>query len=189
MKRLLLILLAAGACSKPNDAVALHDEAIAISHFYKPAVEDMNKRGQEIVARGGKLQISSGQAGAEVASRAISMAGQQLGELRGLVVPGPDGKSQIEKEADGLFKEGKTVELQKLIDESNEKLETGARVIAGELNLAEAWIDNVERGTTVAVAGTPPTQPSPEPAGSPGGGADSPSPARAEVPAGTQTHP
>lgn len=199
---MILMIVALAACERPNDNVALRDEAIATSHFYKTVVEDMNKRGNDIVTRGGKITNGGAMPGADKASSAVSMAGQQLGELRGLVIPGPDGKSQIEKEADALFKDGKTAELQKLIDESNEKLEVGTRVIAGELTLAEAWIDGVERhaSTTNTVAGTPAndaagsqptstTPPSPEPPGTPGGGADAPTPARAVVPPGGQTHP
>jgi hypothetical protein len=93
--------------------------------------------------------------GGENASRAISMAGQQLAELRGLVMPGPDGKSQIEKEADAAAKEGKVAELDKLIGESTEKLEVGTRVITSELNTAENWLLAAEQRKAAMAMATP----------------------------------
>ena len=94
--------------------------------------------------------------GGENASRAISMAGQQLAELRGLVMPGPDGKSQIEKEADAAAKEGKAADLNKLIGESSEKLEVGTRVITTELNVAETWLLTAESRKAAMAMATPP---------------------------------
>jgi hypothetical protein len=139
---ILFVLASVSGCEKPNNTPALHDEAVAIGHYYRPAVETLNARGEDIVKRGGKL--GGAMTGGENASRAISMAGQQLAELRGLVMPGPDGKSQIEKEADAAAKDGKIADLNKLIGESNEKLEVGTRVITSELNIAETWLITAE---------------------------------------------
>ena len=142
------------ACEKPNNVPALRDEAVAIAHYYRPAVETLNARGENIVGRGGKL--GGAMTGGENASRAISMAGQQLAELRGLVLPGPDGKSQIEKDADAAAKDGKVAELDKLIGESTEKLEVGTRVITTELNIAEAWLLTAEARKAQMAMATPP---------------------------------
>lgn len=150
---ILFVLATAAGCEKPNNVPALHDEAVGIAHYYRPAIETLNARGEDIVKRGGKL--GGAMTGGENASRAISMAGQQLAELRGLVLPGPDGKSQIEKEADAAAKEGNVAELDKLVGESTEKLETGTRVITTELNVAEAWLI-VAESRKLAMATTAP---------------------------------
>jgi hypothetical protein len=150
---ILFVLASVSGCEKPNNVPALHDEAVAIAHYYRPAVETLNSRGEDIVKRGGKL--GGAMTGGENASRAISMAGQQLAELRGLVMPGPDGKSQIEKEADAAAKEGKVAELDKLIGESTEKLEVGTRVITSELNTAENWLLAAEQRKAAMAMATP----------------------------------
>ena len=126
-------LIGSVGCAKPNDTVTLHDEVVAINNFYQPAVDALGKRGAAIVERGGKLGVAM--PGGEIASRAISMAGQQLAELRNLTAPGSDGKSQLVKQADAAAKDGKDEELQKLADEASEKLETGTRTIAAEPRL------------------------------------------------------
>jgi len=141
-------------CEKPNDTATLHDEAVAISAYYRPAIEALNARGENIVMRGGKL--GGAMTGGEGASRAISMAGQQLAEIRTLVLPGPNGKSSIETEADQLVKDGKTVELGHLIDESKEKLEVGTRVITNELNTAESWLLVAEQHKAQMASAAPP---------------------------------
>ena len=155
---ILFVLASVAGCEKPNNVPALHDHAVAIARYYKPAVETLNTRGEDIVKRGGKL--GGAMTGGENASRAISMAGQQLAELRGLVMPGPDGKSQIEKQADAAAKDGKVAELDKLIGDSNEKLEVGTRVVTSELNVAETWLINAEsRKAAMAMAAPVPVDP------------------------------
>jgi hypothetical protein len=163
---ILFAVASVAGCEKPNNMPALHDEAVGIAHYYRPAVETLNSRGEDIVKRGGKL--GGAMTGGENASRAISMAGQQLAELRGLVIPGPDGKSQIEKEADAAAKDGKTAELNKLIGESNEKLEVGTRVITSELNTAESWLVAAEqRKAAMAMAAPAQVDPGSAPVASP----------------------
>ena len=71
-------------------------------------------------------------------------------------MPGPDGKSQIEKEADAAAKEGKAADLNKLIGESSEKLEVGTRVITTELNVAETWLLTAESLKAAMAMATPP---------------------------------
>ena len=149
-------LIGSVGCAKPNDTVTLHDEVVAINNFYQPAVDALGKRGAAIVERGGKLGVAM--PGGEIASRAISMAGQQLAELRNLTTPGSDGKSQLVKQADAAAKDSKDEELQKLADEASEKLETGTRTIAAELNVAENWLLRAE-DMKLAAAKTPAATP------------------------------
>ena len=148
--------VALAGCAKPNDTATLHDEVVAINNYYQPAVDALGKRGQAIVERGGKLGVAM--PGGEIASRAISMAGQQLAELRTLTAPGSDGKSTLVKQADAAAKDGKDAELAKLADEAQEKLEVGTRTIAEELNLAENWLLRAE-DMKAAAAKTPAATP------------------------------
>ena len=129
-------------CSKPNDTATLHDEVVAINNYYQPWVDAASKRGLALIERGGKLGIAM--PGGEVASRAISMAGQQLAELRNMTTPGTDGKSMLVKQADAAAKDGKDAELEKLVEESQEKLDVGTRTVAEELNVAENWLLRAE---------------------------------------------
>jgi hypothetical protein len=153
-------------CSKPNDTATLHDEVVAINNYYQPWVDAASKRGLALIDRGGKLGIAM--PGGEVASRAISMAGQQLAELRNMTTPGTDGKSMLVKQADAAAKDGKLGELAKLADESEEKLDIGTRTVAEELNIAENWLLRAEdakaAGAKTTAAATPtdtaaPTEP------------------------------
>jgi len=152
----ILFSLALVGCAKPDDTATLHDEVVAINNYYQPAVEALGKRGQAIVERGGKLGVAM--PGGEIASRAISMAGQQLAELRNLTAPGNDGKSMLVKQADAAAKDDKDAELAKLGDEAQEKLETGTRTIAEELNIAENWLLRAE-DMKAAAAKTPAATP------------------------------
>jgi hypothetical protein len=161
-----LALIGGVGCSKPNDTATLHDEVVAINNYYQPWVDAANKRGLALIERGGKLGIAM--PGGEIASRAISMAGQQLAELRNMTNPGTDGKSMLVKQADAAAKDGKDAELQKLADEAEEKLEVGTRTVAEELNIAENWLLRAEdakaAGAKTAAAATPtdtaaPTEP------------------------------
>ncbi|MEO8842551.1 MAG: hypothetical protein ABI591_15690 [Kofleriaceae bacterium] len=163
---ILFVLASAAGCEKPNNVPTLHDEAVAIAQYYRPAVEMLNVRGEDIVKRGGKL--GGAMAGGENASRAFSMAGQQLAELRALVLPGPDGKSQIEKQADAAAKDGKVAELEKLVGETSEKLEVGTRVITSELNLAEAWLVVAESRKLAMATPAPVVDPGSTPASTDG---------------------
>ena len=153
MLRLSLIVLALASCAKPDDTATLRDEAVAVAKYYRPAVDALHKRGLAIVERGGKLGVNL--PGSDVATRQLTLAGGQLNELNNLVTPGPDGKSAIEKQADAAAKDGKVGELQKLIDESNEKLEDGTRLVGQELNVAENWLLRAETLKAAAAANTP----------------------------------
>ncbi|MEO6777632.1 MAG: hypothetical protein ABI467_32190 [Kofleriaceae bacterium] len=156
----LLFAVALIGCAKPSDTATLHDEAVATNNYYQPWVDALAKRGQAIVERGGKLGAAM-PAGGEIASREISMAGQQLAELRNLTAPASDGTSGLVKQADAAAKDGNNVELQKLIDESQEKLGVGTRTIAEELNVAENWLARAEdmKAAAASPAAVAPTSP------------------------------
>jgi hypothetical protein len=161
----LLLAIALIGCSKPNDTTTLHDEVVAINNYYQPAVDALEKRGLAIVERGGKLGVAI--PGGEIASGEISKARAQLTELHNLTTPGPDGKSQLVKQADSFAKDGKDAELEKLADEAQEKLEVGTRTIAQELNITENWLlraEDIKAAAAKTAAATPtdtaaPTEP------------------------------
>ncbi len=138
----LFVAITVAGCEKPNDLPALRADTAAIGAYYEPVVVALTTRGGAIVERGGKLGIAY--PGGEAANKAITMAGQQLAELRNLVSKGADGKSELEKQADAAAKEGNFAELAKLNDEASEKLEVGTRVITNELNIADHWLGYAE---------------------------------------------
>ncbi len=138
----LLVAITVVGCEQPNDLPARRADTAAIGAFYEPVVVALTTRGGAIVERGAKLGIAY--PGGEAANRAITMAGQQLAELRNLVSKGADGKSELEKQADAAAKAGNLAELAKLNDEASEKLEVGTRVITNELNIADHWLGYAE---------------------------------------------
>ncbi len=152
----LFVAISVAGCAKPNDLPALRADTAAIGAYYEPVVVALTARGGAIVERGGKLKISY--LGGEAANKAITMAGQQLAELRSLVSKGADGKSELEKQADAAAKDGNLAELAKINDEASEKLEVGTRVITNELNVADNWLGYAE-----AAKAAMPTTPTPTP--------------------------
>ena len=140
---LLLIVVALFGCEKHDDLATLQTEALALENHYQPVSRRRSpSAARRSVERGGKLGASM--PGGEAASREITMAGQQLAELRQLVSPGADGTSTLVKQANAAAKDGKRAELSALLDESREKLETGQRLIVEELNVAENWLLQAE---------------------------------------------
>ena len=152
----LFVAISVVGCAKPNDLPALRADTAAIGAYYEPVVVALTARGGAIVERGGKLKIAY--PGGEAANKAITMAGQQLAELRSLVSKGADGKSELEKQADAAAKDGNLAELAKINDEASEKLEVGTRVITNELNVADNWLGYAE-----AAKAAMPTTPTPTP--------------------------
>jgi len=156
----LFVAISVAGCAKPNDLPALRADTAAIGAYYEPVVVALTARGGAIVERGGKLKIAY--LGGEAANKAITMAGQQLAELRSLVSKGADGKSELEKQADAAVaaaaKDGNLAELAKINDEASEKLEVGTRVITNELNVADNWLGYAE-----AAKAAVPTTPTPTP--------------------------
>ncbi|CAN5727447.1 hypothetical protein BH11MYX1_BH11MYX1_15540 [soil metagenome] len=156
----LLVAITVTGCEKPNDLPHLRADTAAIGAYYEPVIVALTARGGEIVERGGRLGIAF--PGGDAANKAITMAGQQLAELRNLVSKGADGKSELDKQADTTAKDGNAAELAKLNDESTEKLEVGTRLITNELNVADTWLGHAEAGKA-AMATTPVPMPSPAP--------------------------
>jgi hypothetical protein len=147
-----------GGCQKPNDLPTLRSDTVAITAYYEPIVVALTARGGAIVERGSQLGIAY--PGGEAANKAITMAGQQLAELRTLVAKGADGKSELDKQADAAVKDGNATELAKLNDEATERLEVGTRLVTNELNLTDRWLGQAE----ASKAATPTTPvPSPTP--------------------------
>ncbi len=139
-----------GGCQKPNDLPTLRADTVALSAYYEPVVVALTARGGAIVERGSRLGIAY--PGGEAANKAITMAGQQLAELRTLVSKGADGKSELDKQADAAVKDGNAAELAKLNDEASERLDVGTRLVTNELNVTDRWLGQAEAGKAATSA-------------------------------------
>lgn len=154
----LFVAISVAGCEKPNDLPTLRNDTTAIGAYYEPVLVALSARGGAIVERGGKLEIAF--PGGDAANKAIAMAGQQLAELRTLASKGPDGTSELDKQADAAAKDGNAAALARLNDEATEKLDVGTRIITNELNIADNWLGQAEAGKA-AMASMP--APFPEP--------------------------
>src|ERR1700733_14208000 len=142
MKVALILVLALTACEKTNDVAALRDEATTVAKYYQPKVDELNHR-IEMIFQHGKT-IPAGLLGIKDTSAVLEKARSKLVEMHKAVTPGPDGKSSIEAQADTAAKSGNQMELEKLIDDSQETLEVDATETADALATVEAWLSQAE---------------------------------------------
>jgi len=159
-KALLLTSLVLGACEKSNDITQLHEEAVATAKYYGPRVDDMMKRRDAIFQRG--RNVPGNLPDVPDIVKLIGEAGDKINEMHGIASPGPDGKSAIEKQADGFLKDGKIEELGKLIDDSHEKLDDDWTVANDDLSKVEGWLWQYEQGHLGAAPIAQPPPPPPE---------------------------
>ena len=87
----------------------------------------------------------------------LEKARTKIIEMRKAVMPGPDGKSSIEAQADTAAKAGDAVELEKLVDDSQETLEADANETDDALSTVEAWLGQAE----IVAANAPAAKPTP----------------------------
>jgi hypothetical protein len=179
MKRLLLIGVLA-ACGKSNDVSTLHEEAVQTAAYYQPRLDAVDKRVQAIFKRG--TTIPANLPGIEEVGKRLTEARDTILQLRGIISKGPDGKSAVEKQADLAAKEGKVVDLDKLVQDTEETLDHGLRVINADLDSVESWIALYDQG----INKQEPTAAAPPP---PAAGAEgtTPSPANVIPPTQNQT--
>jgi hypothetical protein len=172
---LLAVVAALAACGKKNDVHVLHHEAVTLAKYYAPKLDALDGRVQAIFKRGSN--IPGNLPGIEAVGRRLQEARDTIVQLRGILGPGPDQKSAVEKQADAAAKDGKVTELQKLVHDTELTIDRGLTVINDDLNAVEEWIANYDRRTlalaqapaTPAEAPPPPTPaPAPEAAPAPG---------------------
>jgi hypothetical protein len=154
------VVAALAACGKKNDVHILHHEAVTLAKYYAPKLDALDGRVQAIFKRGST--IPGNLPGIEDVGRRLQEARDQIVQLRGIIGPGPDQKSAVEKQADAAAKDGKLVELQKLVHDTETTIDRSLTVINDNLYSVESWIANYDRKTlALAQAPAAPAQPQP----------------------------
>jgi hypothetical protein len=184
----------ASACAKKNDVATLKHETVAVAKYYQPKLDALNTRVEAIFKRG--ATIPANLPGIDAVGAKLTAARDNLIQLRGIVVPGPDGKSAVEKQAQASADAHKVEDLEKLLHDTETTLEHGVVIINDDLQSVEGWIslyDNKALSMTPPAAppaGQPPapTPPTPEPV-QPAPGAAQPAPAAPAAPAPQPAHP
>ena len=164
MKYLLVLAVALAACGNKNDLPILQHEAATLAKFYKPRLDTLDPRVQAIMVRG--RTIPADFPGVKEVGMQVQEARDTIVQLKGIVQPGPDQKSALEKQADAAAKAGKLADLQKLLHDTEAMLQRGMTIILDDLSAVEGWIAQYDRKL---LAMAPPAAPGPEqPSGQPG---------------------
>jgi hypothetical protein len=167
MKRCLLLAVVLVACSKSNDVSTLRHEAVSVAKYYDGELDGLDRRVQSIFKRG--TTIPANLPGIEEVGKRLTEARDTLIQLRGIVHPGPDGKSAVEKQADLAVAANdkkkldvdRRADLEKLVDDTESTLEHGTMVVGDDLNSVESWIALYDQGINRA-GGPMPQPPAPE---------------------------
>jgi hypothetical protein len=143
MKTYLIVALVAlastlAACGKKNDVPILQHEVSALAKYYEPKLDVLDARIKTIMDRG--QTIPADFPGVKEVGQRLQEARDTLVRLRGVVGPGPDQKSAVEKQADAAAKDGKVLELRKLLHDTKELLNEGMTLIQTNLVAVETWI-------------------------------------------------
>lgn len=134
-----------GACGKKNDVPILQHEAATLAKYYQPRLDALDQRIQAIMKRG--QTIPADFPGVKEVGLQLQEARDHVVKLRGVVGPGPDQKSAVERQADAAAKDGKVADLQKLIHDTELTLTHGITVIHTNLDAVETWIHNYDNKT------------------------------------------
>ena len=151
---LLMTSLVLGACEKSNDITQLHEEAVSVAKYFGPRVDDLMKRRDSIFQMG--RNVPGNLPDVPDIVKLIGEAGDKINEMHGIASAGPDGKSALEKQADGFLKDGKIDELSKLIDDSHEKLDEDWTIANDDLTKVEGWLWSYQQGHLAAPPVAPP---------------------------------
>jgi hypothetical protein len=151
---LLMTSLVLGACEKSNDITQLHEEAVSAAKYYGPRVDELAKRKDAIFQMG--RNVPGNLPDVPEIVKLITDASDKIAEMKGIVGSGPDGKSAMEKQADGFLKDGKIDELGKMIDESHEKLDDDWTIANDDLTKVEGWLWSFQQGHAAPPPPAPP---------------------------------
>jgi hypothetical protein len=145
MKTTLLVIALAlfSACGKKNDVAILKEEATTIARYYQPKLDDLDQRVQAIFKRGST--IPGNLPGIKEVGERLQQARDTLVQMRGIVAPGPDGKSAVEKMAEDAAKQNNAANLRKLIHDTESTLVAGVTTINDNLTSVESWIAYYDR--------------------------------------------
>lgn len=185
----LALAVAVPACGKHNQVDVLQHEATVAAKFYAPKVEALEARLNAIVKRGETITADSAPGVQDVGQR-LKEARDLLVQLRGIVGPGPDGKSAVEKQAAEAAKNRRVVDLEKLVHDTHSALDRGLTVVNANLQSAEGWLAYYDRRALArapGAAGAGGMNPAPSTTGTggvPEVGAGSAAPAGGATPAG-----
>lgn len=169
-----LLALGAVACAKPSDVPKLQEEATATVARYQPAIAQLDRRTDAILAQGNTLPPNL--AGTDVAIAALKSARGRIGQLHEI---SSKATGRITAAAatlpDDNHPDGAVGELHKVIDESSEHLAVGIREASADLTSVEAWIAHTKYASPIAALDgapkmkeTPVTAP-PQPTATPDG--------------------
>lgn len=163
-------LLAAAACGKSSDLPRLQEEASSIVSVYTPRVDALQRRVKELDQRG---QALGGAANDAPAKQLYSQARAKVDQLRGLLQSLPGATQEAAKT-------NNAEELEKLIDESRERIEKDSTEAIDELDAVESWM-----WTTEGARATQNAQGEPAPTPPPGSGTNTGTGAQPGTPTGT----
>ncbi len=158
LNALLMTSLVLGACEKSDNVTQLREQAVAIGKTYTPRAEELDKRRQEIFQRG--KNVPGNLPDVPEVVRLIGEAGDKITEMKGIT-------SAIDKQAEDAAKNKKVDELQKLIDESQEKLEADETIANEDLTRVEGWLWQYEQGHATPAAAPKEPVPTPNETGEP----------------------
>lgn len=164
---LILALLAAPACEKPDNTARLQDNAAHLAAEYRPTLDQLHHREQALIDQGRRVPPSS--AGLAEARQKLMDADHKLTELEHAIGRQTGGGCELVQQADALAKAGKTEELATLVDTTRAKLVDGTTEIISELDAVETWVWYALNARPEAPAPTPapaaaPAAPTPPPA-------------------------
>jgi hypothetical protein len=162
MKRVFLLasLAALGACGKPNDIKTLHHEAEVVTQYYRPRLDSLDKRVQNIFKRG--TTIPANLPGIEEVGKKLTEARDSIAQLRGIVGQ-TDKDSPVIKQADQAAKDRKIDDLEKLVFDTEKTMEEGTTVVQDDLYSVESWIALYDQGINRAEGEMPMPPPPPPP--------------------------
>lgn len=152
----LLATATVGACAKKNDVATLQHEAVTVAKYYAPKLDALDARVQSIFKRG--ATIPANLPGIDAVGAKLTAARDNLIQLRGIVAPGPDGKSAVEKQAKAAADGRKIDDLEKLLHDTETTLEHGVVMINDDLQSVEGWIALYD-SKALAMAPAAPTAP------------------------------
>ncbi|HEU4615734.1 MAG TPA: hypothetical protein VFS15_26745 [Kofleriaceae bacterium] len=156
MKVFLLVVALAviPACGQGNDIAALQHEAATLTKYYRPELESLDKRMGAIFERG--KSIPGNLPGIQDVGRRLQEARETLAKLHELIEGSPT-KPALDKQAEAAAKDGKALELEKIVDESEEALAAGVTIVNDDLAAGESWLAQYDRGM-LAMATPAPAQ-------------------------------
>ncbi len=163
---MVLALAVAPACGKHNEVDVLHHEANAVAKYCAPLVTSLEARVESIFKRGTTIPAST--PGIDAVGSRLTEARDMIGQLKGAVVAGADGKSAVEKQAAAAAKDRRVSDLQKLVRETERACERGTTIIEDDLQSVESWIAYYDRDRLSLAIPQPAQAPAPGQPAAPG---------------------